>query len=487
MWIVDTALKEREENARPIQVGIVGAGFMCQGLVNQITNITPGMRVAAVSNRRVRRAIDVFHDAGLEDVVVAGSQSQLDAAIARSRPAAVEDAMLLARSDLIDVLVDVTGSVEFGARIALEAFRQGKDVVLMNAELDATIGPILQTYADRHGVILTACEGDEPGIQMNLFRWVKGLGLTPRLLGNVKGLQDRYRNPTTQKTFAEKWGQNPTMVTSFADGSKVSFEQAVVANATGFQVLARGMSRGLDYHGDIMKIGEIYDLAQLRQLGGAVDYVVGISISMTARTADEAVALVNAIALEYFLDKRRARAQSAVASAHAELVRQLALHGEKHPKVRQGEDALEAARADLAAVASAVKGSDGPPLAREGITFAIANQIPTSPKGGVILGLSALAGLLLGIGLAAWRDRFGFDPQRFLVLARSHAREGGKQVRRRLEWRWLRFRDITLPDLRDGLVAFRERVATLVALGLARVGHRAPPADHVPSIPDRSL
>lgn len=212
-----------------------------------------------------------------------------------------------------------------------------------------------------------------------------------------------------------------------------------------------------------------------------------ISISMTARTADEAVALVNAIALEYFLDKRRARAQSAVASAHAELVRQLALHGEKHPKVRQGEDALEAARADLAAVASAVKGSDGPPLAREGITFAIANQIPTSPKGGVILGLSALAGLLLGIGLAAWRDRFGFDPQRFLVLARSHAREGGKQVRRRLEWRWLRFRDITLPDLRDGLVAFRERVATLVALGLARVGHRAPPADHVPSIPDRSL
>lgn len=279
MWIVDTALKEREESARPIQVGIVGAGFMCQGLVNQITNITPGMRVAAISNRRVRRAIDVFHDAGLEDVVVAGSQSQLDAAIARSRPAAVEDAMLLARSDLIDVLVDVTGSVEFGARIALEAFRQGKDVVLMNAELDATIGPILQTYADRHGVILTACEGDEPGIQMNLFRWVKGLGLTPRLLGNVKGLQDRYRNPTTQKAFAEKWGQNPTMVTSFADGSKVSFEQAVVANATGFQVLARGMSRGLDYHGDIMKIGEIYDLAELRQLGGAVDYVVGTPLT----------------------------------------------------------------------------------------------------------------------------------------------------------------------------------------------------------------
>ena len=73
--------------------------------------------------------------------------SSIDA-IARSQPVATEDAILIARSDLIDVLVDVTGSVEFGARVALEAFKNGKDVVLMNAELDATIGPILQTYAD---------------------------------------------------------------------------------------------------------------------------------------------------------------------------------------------------------------------------------------------------------------------------------------------------------------------------------------------------
>ena len=139
--------------------------------------------------------------------------------------------MLLARSSNIDVLVDVTGSVEYGAHVVLEAFSHGKNVVLMNAELDATIGPILQTYADRHGVILTGCEGDEPGVQMNLYRWVKGLGLTPRLLGNVKGLQDPYRNPTTQKDFAQKWGQNAAMVTSFADGSKISFEQSIVAGA----------------------------------------------------------------------------------------------------------------------------------------------------------------------------------------------------------------------------------------------------------------
>lgn len=110
---------------------------------------------------------------------------------------------------------------------------------------------------------------------MNLYRWVKGLGLTPRLMGNVKGLQDRYRNPTTQKAFAERWGQNPSMATSFADGSKISFEQSVVGNATGFKVRSRGMSRGLEYTGDVVKIGELYDIEELRRQGGAMDYVVG--------------------------------------------------------------------------------------------------------------------------------------------------------------------------------------------------------------------
>ncbi len=225
------------------------------------------------------RAAGVFRYAGLEDVVVTESQTTFDDCVRSSKPVVTEDAMLLARSPFIDVLVDVTGSVEFGARVALEAFEHGKDVVLMNAELDATIGPILHTYAEKCGVILTACEGDEPGVQINLYRWVKGLGLTPRLLGNVKGLQDPYRNPTTQAGFAERWGQNSAMVTSFADGSKISFEQTIVANATGFKVRSRGMSRGLEYTGDILKIGDIYDIDELRAMGGAIDYVVGTPLT----------------------------------------------------------------------------------------------------------------------------------------------------------------------------------------------------------------
>jgi predicted homoserine dehydrogenase-like protein len=279
MIIIDELLKAREAQGKPIRVGMLGAGFMGQGLTNQITNSVPGMRMVAVYNRKPQRALGVFNYSGLTNAIEASTQTQLDEAIRAARPVVTEDAFLLARSEHIDILVDVTGSVEFGARVLLEAFKHKKDVVLMNAEIDATIGPILQTYAAREGVILSACEGDEPGIQVNLYRWVKGLGLTPRVIGNVKGLQDPYRNPATQKRFAEKWGQNPAMVTSFADGSKINFEEAIVANATGFVVQSRGMSRGLEYRGDVMTMGQLYNIDEIRSLGGIVDYVVGTPLT----------------------------------------------------------------------------------------------------------------------------------------------------------------------------------------------------------------
>jgi len=277
--LVDQALQARHAAGKPIRIGLLGAGFMTQGLTNQICNSVPGMRVVAIYSRKPQRGRDVFDYSGQTGPVQVDTQRQLDQAIVAGVPVVTEDAFLLARSDFVDVIVDVTGSVEFGARVALEAFKSQKTVVLMNAEIDATIGPILQVYAKKYGGFLSACDGDEPGVQMNLVRWVKGLGLIPRVVGNIKGLQDPYRNPSTQKAFAEQWGQNPAMVTSFADGSKISFEQTIVANATGFKVKSRGMSRGLEYREDVMKIGKLYDIDEVRALGGIVDYVVGTPLT----------------------------------------------------------------------------------------------------------------------------------------------------------------------------------------------------------------
>ena len=276
--IVDTALAAREAEGRPIRVGVVGAGFMGQALANQIVNSVPGMRLVAISNRHPARAVAAFRYAGVEPAR-AESQDAFEDVAAAGGSVVTDDALLLCRSEHVDVVCEVTGAVDFGAHVALEAFAHQKDVVLMSAELEATIGPILGVYADRHGAILSACEGDEPGVQLDLYRWVKGLGFQPRVIGNVKGLLDPYRNPTTQKEYAETWGQSAEKVTSFADGTKLSFEQAIVGNATGFTVQQRGMSRGLEYRDDVGDIGRLYDLEQLRDAGGIVDYVIGTPLT----------------------------------------------------------------------------------------------------------------------------------------------------------------------------------------------------------------
>ncbi len=274
MIIVDRALQARAEAGNPIKVGMIGAGFMGRGIANQIANSVPGMELVAISNRSIDAAKRAYSEAGIEDFKIVSSVSDLEASIANNGYAIAEDAMLLCRASGIDALIEVTGAVEFGAHVVMEAIANGKHVIMMNAELDGTIGPILKVHADKAGVILSACDGDQPGVQMNLYRFVKSIGLTPLLCGNIKGLQDPYRNPTTQEAFAKRWGQKPHMVTSFADGTKISFEQAIVANATGMKVAKRGML-GYDFKGHVDEMTNMYDVEQLKELGGIVDYVVG--------------------------------------------------------------------------------------------------------------------------------------------------------------------------------------------------------------------
>lgn len=272
MVIVDTALEKREKEGNPIRVALVGAGYMGRGIALEIVTAMVGMKLVAVSNRRLSEAKRAYTEAGVDSVVTVSSAGELEGAIAKGRYAVTEDAMLLCRAGNIEAIIDATGEVEFGAHVAMEAIKHGKHVIMMNAELDSSIGPILKVYADRAGVVLTYTDGDEPGVAMNLYRFVKSIGYKPVMMGQIKGFLDRYRNPDTQKAFAEKHKQKAAMVASFADGSKVCIESTIMCNATGFKPAIRGMHGHKCAHvKDMLKLFSPEDLLN----GGIVDFALG--------------------------------------------------------------------------------------------------------------------------------------------------------------------------------------------------------------------
>jgi predicted homoserine dehydrogenase-like protein len=272
MIILDTALEQRHKDQNPVRVGIVGAGYLGRGMALQIISAIPGMRVAAISNRTLSKAEQAYTQAGVEEIDRVNTVAALEKAIAGDRYAITDDPHLLCRAEGIDVLIEATGTLEFAATVVLDAIEHGKHVVLMNAELDGTLGPILKVHADRAGVVYTNADGDQPGVVINLFRFVKTIGYEPVLVGNIKGMLDEYRTPETQRAFAEKYKQEPKMVTSFADGTKLSMEQAVIANATGFGVSKRGMHGPACDH--VQEATDLFDLDELLD-GGRVDYILG--------------------------------------------------------------------------------------------------------------------------------------------------------------------------------------------------------------------
>jgi predicted homoserine dehydrogenase-like protein len=278
MIIVDTALAQRAKDQNPIRVGMIGAGFMARGVALQVATACPGIRIAAIANRTLDKARQAYEEAGQGDIVECRNLSDLEAAIREGRPAITPDPVHLAEADGIDVLLEVTGAIEDALPAVLTGIEHRKHIVLMNAELDGTVGPILKVKADRAGVVYTNVDGDQPGVIMNLYRFVKGIGLKPVLCGNIKGLHDPYRTPLTQAEFARRWGQRPSMVTSFADGTKISFEQAIVANGTGMRVAKRGMHGPTVAPGTpIQEVANLYPLEDLLEGPGIVDYVVGAS------------------------------------------------------------------------------------------------------------------------------------------------------------------------------------------------------------------
>jgi predicted homoserine dehydrogenase-like protein len=273
MAIIDAVLARREADGNPVRVAMVGAGVTGRMIALQLAAPSiPGIRLVAIGNRTPSKALLAFQNAGVDAAVAVDSLGVLEDCVMRGAPVVVDDPKLVCEAGNIDVVVEVTGTVEFGASVAATAIRHRKHVVLVNAELDSTVGPILKFHADRAGVVITNTDGDEPGVAMTLLRYIKTLGLRPVAAGNLKGLIDRYRTPETQSEFAARHAQDAAKVTSFADGTKLSMEATILANATGFQVGRPGMYGPRCAH--VKEMAGLLPPDELLSVG-LVDYALG--------------------------------------------------------------------------------------------------------------------------------------------------------------------------------------------------------------------
>ncbi len=263
-------LEALERAGNPIRIGLVGAGQMGRGFIAQVAGI-PGMETVAVADVDVNRALDAFREVGQDPVEGLNGRA--------GRPAVTEDATELARSEAIDVVVEATGVTEVGARVAYEAIQEGKHIVMLNAETDATVGAVLARMARSAGVIYTGSAGDEPAAILELYDFARSMGFEVVAAGKGKNNPlDTTATPRSVTEEAERKNMNPKMLAAFIDGTKTMVEMATVANAIGFTPDVPGM------HGPAetvpSRLGEIFSLQEeggILSRYSTVDYVRGVA------------------------------------------------------------------------------------------------------------------------------------------------------------------------------------------------------------------
>ncbi|MBT2258413.1 NAD(P)H-dependent oxidoreductase [Priestia megaterium] len=272
-------LLERERANEPIKVGVIGAGQMGFGMIGQISRI-PGMSVTGISDINVeaaQRAADYYN-----------SQADRKEAIIVSN-----DFREVIQSQNVEVIVDATGVPEVGANISLEAFRSKKHLVLLNVEVDITIGPVMHQMFKNAGLVYTGSAGDEPAATLELFEFAKTMGMEVLVAG--KGKNNKLNvtaNPSTAQEEANKKKMSSHMLAAFQDGTKTMAEMNLLSNAIGFVpdvVGMHGVAGDLD---SVIKDLDVKDNGGVLNNFGVVEYVDGLApgVFVIVKGQNEAVA-----------------------------------------------------------------------------------------------------------------------------------------------------------------------------------------------------
>lgn len=289
MTIYDQLLQREKESAR-IKVGVIGAGQMGSGMIAQIATI-PGMAIKGISDIRKengQRAADAYNASASakEDILVS------------------TDFKEVIYSPNVEVIVDATGSTEVGAKIALETLLAKKHLVLLNVEIDITIGSLMHSLYKSAGLVYTGSDGDEPASTFELYQFAKSMGMEVLVAG--KGKNNKLRpdaNPDSVKEEALARGMSPHMLTSFADGTKTMAEMNLLSNAIGFKPDVVGMHGiAADLDGTVEQLRTKEDGGVLDSYG-TVEYVDGIAPGVFVIVKGQNEGVIEE--LDYMLKKER--------------------------------------------------------------------------------------------------------------------------------------------------------------------------------------
>lgn len=293
MYNMNRKLAALEAAGKPIQVGVVGAGQMGRGMVTELVLIK-GERPAICADINIDLAVAAFEYAGVTeaDIVKTSDVDEAEAAIKAGKYVATDDSLLACKAPSVDVVVDVTGVPDVGAKIALDAIAAKKHIIMMNVEADVVIGPYLKKLADEAGVVYTGTNGDEPGAVMELFDFAEAIGLKVEVIGKGKNNRlDRDCNPDTVLEEATRRKMSPRMLAAFKDGTKTMVEMSAMCNATGMVPDVIGT------HGiacDVKGLNDMYRLKEddgVLNKHGVVEFVRGIApgVFVTVSTDNEEI------------------------------------------------------------------------------------------------------------------------------------------------------------------------------------------------------
>src|ERR1700716_2764808 len=119
--------QERAAAARPVRVGLVGAGKFGSMFLNQVPTM-PGVEIAVIADLDPERARDACRTVGWDAARIARTAFVMSGAGACADPA-------------VEVVVEATGSPPAGIAHARAAIAAKKHIVMVNVEADALAGP----------------------------------------------------------------------------------------------------------------------------------------------------------------------------------------------------------------------------------------------------------------------------------------------------------------------------------------------------------